>query len=72
MAPVSWLVADDVHDGRKHLNFSTWNRYTTEQQVKNLKKSWAEVEKGEMPLWIYMPTHRDAVLSAEDKALLRE
>jgi len=25
-----------------------------------------------MPLWIYMPTHRDAVLSPEDKAILRE
>jgi len=72
VAPVSWLVADDVHDGREHLNFSTWDRYTPEQQIKKLKQSWEQVEKGEMPLWIYMPTHRDAVLSMEDKAILCE
>lgn len=29
IAPVSWLVAHDVHDGREELNLSTWNRYTT-------------------------------------------
>jgi hypothetical protein len=25
-----------------------------------------------MPLWYYLVVHRDAVLSAEDRALLRE
>lgn len=72
VAPVSWLVASDTRDGRKHLNFSTWNRYTPEQQVKKLKRSWTEIEKGEMPMWIYLPAHRDAVLSDADKALLRD
>lgn len=71
VAPVSWLVASDTHDGRKELNFSTWNRYTSEQQAKKLKESWEQVAEGEMPLWIYMPTHREAVLSDADKALLR-
>ena len=72
VAPVSWLVADDVRDGRKKVNLSTWNRSTPEQRVKKLKQSWEQVEKGEMPLWIYTPTRRDAVLSPEDKAILRE
>ncbi|CAN5205811.1 heme-binding domain-containing protein [soil metagenome] len=72
LAPVSWLVARDVNDGRKELNFSTWNRYTTEQQVKKFKESWKEVAEGEMPPWIYLPTHRDAVLSTEEKAILRD
>jgi hypothetical protein len=71
IAPISWLVARDVHEGRKELNFSTWNRYTTKQQLKNFKESWAEVAEGEMPPWIYLPVHRDAVLSAEDRRLLR-
>lgn len=72
IAPVSWLVARDVRKGREELNFSTWDRYTTKQQVEKLKESWEEVEEGEMPLWFYLPVHRDAVLSAEDRAVLRK
>lgn len=72
IAPVSWLVARDVRKGREELNFSTWDRYTTKQQAEKLKESWEEVEEGEMPLWIYLPVHRDAVLSAEDRAVLRK
>ena len=72
VAPVSWLVAHDVHEARKHLNFSTWNRYDPKRQAKKLNEAWEEVDEGEMPLWYYLAVHRDAVLSAEDKALLRE
>jgi hypothetical protein len=71
VAPFSWLLARDVHEGRKELNFSTWTQYTTKQQVKKLKESWEEVAEGEMPPWFYLPVHRDAVLSAEDRMLLR-
>lgn len=71
VAPFSWLVASDVHEGREELNFSTWNRYTAKQQMKKLRESWEEVAEGEMPPWFYLPVHRDAVLSAEDRKLLR-
>lgn len=71
VAPVSWLVAHDVNEGREKLNFSTWDRYSTKQQVKKLKESWEEVADGEMPLWYYLPIHRDAGLSAADRELLR-
>jgi hypothetical protein len=72
IAPVSWLVAYDVQEGRAELNFSTWNQYSTQEQVKKLKESWEEVDEGEMPPWYYLPAHRDARLSAEDRALLRQ
>jgi uncharacterized protein YxeA len=72
VAPVSWLVARDVHEGREELNFSTWNRYVTKQQIEKLSESWEEVAEGEMPPSFYLPVHRDAVLSAEDRAILRE
>src|SRR5262245_10918296 len=51
IAPVSWLLAYDVKEGRAELNFSTWNRYSTQQQVKKLQESWQEVSEGEMPPW---------------------
>jgi hypothetical protein len=71
VAPISWLVARDVREGREELNFSTWNRITTQQQVKKMKKSWEEVAEGEMPPWLYLGIHRDATLSAEDRTALR-
>jgi hypothetical protein len=37
IAPMSWLLVRDVQEGRAELNFSTWNQYTTQQQVKKLK-----------------------------------
>ncbi len=70
VAPFSWLVVRDVREGRKELNFSTWNRISTRQQVKKLKESWKEVDEGEMPPWYYLSMHRDATLSAEDRAAL--
>jgi hypothetical protein len=71
VAPVSWLVAHDVHEARKHLNFSTWNQYNPKRQARKLNEVWEEVDEGEMPLWYYLTVHRDAVLSVEDRALLR-
>jgi heme-binding protein len=71
VAPLSFLIARDVRAGREELNFSTWNRIATKQQVKKLKESWENVAEGEMPPWFYLPMHRDAALSTEDRAALR-
>jgi hypothetical protein len=72
VAPVSWLVAHDVHEARKHLNFSTWNQYNPKRQARKLNATSEEVDEGEMPLWYYLAVHRDAALSDADRALLRE
>lgn len=70
IAPVSWLLARDVYEGRAELNFSTWQRYSTTEQVKKLKKSWEEVQEGGMPPWYYLLVHRDAALSDADRQVL--
>jgi hypothetical protein len=70
VAPVSWLVAKDVKDGREKLNFSAWNRMSAEDQAEGPKESWEKVASGEMPLWFYTPLHPSANLTAADKALL--
>lgn len=70
VAPISWLLTRDVRDGQAELNFSTWDRYSPQQQVKKLQESWKEVSEGEMPPWYYLPVHRDARLSAHDQTLL--
>lgn len=70
VAPVSWLVAKDVREGRDELNFSTWTRYDANKQRKLLKESLKEVDEGEMPLFAYLLAHPDARLAAADRDLL--
>ncbi len=72
VAPVSWLVASDVHEGREHLNFSSWQQLSEEKKEHARKEIWEEVEEGEMPMPIYLVTHSEATLTEDDKAVLYE
>jgi hypothetical protein len=72
VAPVSWLVASDVSGGRQKMNFTTWNRYTPDEQVKKVRAIWNQVDRGNMPPWYYLIEHNNARLSADDKAILRD
>jgi hypothetical protein len=66
IAPVSWLVADDVKEGRTHLNFSEWGFYSPEISKTRLKEMCNEVKSGGMPLRMYTIIHSNASLSPED------
>jgi len=67
VAPVSWLVARDVNEGRRHLNFSEW-----EKPQKHAEHVVEEVKSGDMPLWFYVPLHPSAKLSEAEKRSLME
>lgn len=71
VAPVSWLVARDVHEGREHLNYSTWGRYSAEERGELMEETWEEIDEGEMPMKPYLLLHPDAKLTAEDRSVLR-
>jgi hypothetical protein len=71
VAPASWLVVYDVHEGREHLNLSQWGDYPPDRQRKKLRAMWEEVEEGEMPLPPYLLMHPEAKLSDADRATLR-
>ena len=66
VAPVSWLVADDVRVARRKLNFSQWNLLGPEMSRTRLKEACEEVKEGGMPLWNYLLMHPEARLTAED------
>ncbi|MCF7801475.1 MAG: heme-binding domain-containing protein [Candidatus Marinimicrobia bacterium] len=70
VAPVSWLVAKDVNQGREHVNFSTWNLYDFDDRADIYDEIYEVIDEGEMPLAIYVPLHPEAKLSEEDKQLL--
>ena len=70
IAPASLLLARDVKEGRREVNFSTWEKYDTRRKTRKLKEITDELEKGEMPPWYYLPLHPEAKLSAAERALL--
>ena len=66
IAPVSWLVANDVTQGREHLNLSRWSEYSLSRRERCLSEIANQVKDGEMPLPLYTLIHRDARLSNAD------
>jgi hypothetical protein len=70
IAPVSWLVVDDVHEARDEMNFSQWDKLKSEKRTKKIEEIWEEVEEGKMPLPIYLIAHPDAKLDDEQKAII--
>jgi hypothetical protein len=66
IAPVSWLVAHDVSEGRGELNMSEFGTYDAAKQQQKLEDACEQVKAGEMPTWIYTLQHRDARLQPGD------
>ena len=71
IAPISWLVAKDVKNGREELNFSEWNKLDESKMEKKKKEIIEEISRDTMPMPIYLITHSTAKLSEEDKLLLK-
>lgn len=63
VAPASWLVADDVAEGREHMNLSEWGRMSPERKLERLGDICREVTAGDMPMWQYKLLHPAAQLS---------
>jgi heme-binding protein len=70
VAPVSWLVASDVKEGRSEMNFSAWRTYKGEKQQELLGKICKQINEGEMPMATYTWAHPSAKLSDADRLAL--
>jgi hypothetical protein len=68
IAPVSWLVVNDVNGGRQHVDLSNWKAYKPAQTQRKLELMCDEVKDGGMPPWYYRAIHPEARLSAADVA----
>ncbi|HEY7955230.1 MAG TPA: heme-binding domain-containing protein [Polyangia bacterium] len=72
LAPVSWLLHRDVVEGRRHLNFSEWDKLPADRRQRRKASCGREVKSGDMPLWFYLPLHPAAKLSDRDRSLLQD
>ncbi|WP_368028594.1 heme-binding domain-containing protein [Arcobacter sp. s6] len=70
IAPFSWVVTNHVTQGRKALNFSTWENYTQEEKEKKLKDIY-RTAYASMPLPSYIYAHKEADLTKEQRSLIR-
>ena len=69
VAPISWYTQLHVKNARAIVNFSKWNSYSKEKQLKVLKKLPKSVVI-RMPLLTYTYLHKESVLSKEEKKTL--
>jgi hypothetical protein len=70
ITPTNWLVANHVHHGRDHFNFSQWTSYDEDEQDKFLGGICSLTKRQRMPLPSYLVIHREARLSDADVAAL--
>jgi heme-binding protein len=69
IAPVSWLMASAVANGRKAVNFSEWGTYPPEVQDVLLDASCQDVSSGKMP-GLYTHVRPETRLSPKDIATI--
>lgn len=57
VAPVSWLMASHIREGKSHLNFSEWAKYDKKDRLELLDDICEMITEGEMPLKSYVFMH---------------
>jgi len=57
IAPVSYILADHVKDGKKHFNVSEWETYDAKKKDHKMEELIEEVEEGGMPLESFAMIH---------------
>ncbi len=68
--PVRAWLDHHVEEGNSELNFSVFANYKLRRKYHKLEEIVEQVESNKMPLNSYTWTHRDAILSSEQKNTL--
>ena len=71
VAPLSWMVAGEVAEGRGRLNFSLWQQLEPAGQLHVAEGVWRSIDRGYMPPRNYLVTHPEARLSEADRDAIR-
>lgn len=66
VAPVSWVLARAVAEGRNAVNYSEWGAYSPSQQRTLLAASCDDASSGKMPGGAWTLLHPEARLSNQD------
>lgn len=72
IAPVKFMIAHNVEEGRSKYNFSTWDQPQGEDIEEAPQEIWESVSEGKMPESNYLWMHPEAKLSQQDLAILKD
>ena len=66
--PIHWWLDNHIRDGKKHLNYDEYTNRNLRYQYHKMEETIEMVKEGKMPLKSYTWVHKDAILTAEEKA----
>ncbi len=67
VAPISWMIANDVNTARDHINFQDWDAQIDAKEAKeHLGLVCKLIRDGSMPPASYRIMHKESYLSAQD------
>jgi hypothetical protein len=72
VAPVSWMLAKHIREGKEELNFSEFGNLERRNMIGVLTEICEVVEEGSMPLPGYVAMHKEADFSEEEMQELCE
>ena len=70
VAPMSWIVAHDVHAARRQMNLSEWASYSDKKKENKLNGICEQVVNGDMPEGKYALIHRRARVTEDERAAI--
>lgn len=71
IAPLSWVVVDDVNQGRRHMNFDDWDAQRDPKQANDrLIDVCQEIRKKGMPPFSYRLLRKNLQLKSDEIAAL--
>ena len=68
IAPMSWVIARDVHHARSAMNFSEWGSYSAKGKEDKLEEICEQVTNGDMPDRKYLFFHRQASITEQERS----
>ena len=72
IAPMSWLIANDVNEGRENLNLSEWPADDAKRAARRLENMSDNIDAGNMPPQKYTAIHADARLTESQRKVMTD
>jgi len=69
IAPLSWVITDDVNQGRRHMNFEDWEAFASSKEGNDrIAGICKEIKERGMPPFSYRLFHEDMRLKPQEIA----
>lgn len=72
IAPLSWIIANHINEGKNHLNFSEWSTYNQNQKRHILDEIEEVIKENKMPLKSYLLLHNEGEITHQERQYILE